>query len=55
MQLKPVTDCELGVKNSFDTAQNIGGGVRFLKKHLNRYKGNVKMALAACRYFDEEV
>jgi hypothetical protein len=47
MQLMPVTARELGVKNSFDPVQNIDGGVKYFKMLMVRYKGNVKLALAA--------
>lgn len=53
MQLMPVTDRELGVKNSFDSEQNIDGGVKYIKMLLSHYKGNAKLALAAYKYCNE--
>ena len=47
MQLMPATARELGVGNPFDPDQNIRGGVAYLRRLLDRYDGNVEMALAA--------
>lgn len=39
MQLMPATAYQYGVKNVFDAAQNIEGGVRYLKDLVALYKG----------------
>ena len=47
MQLKPATARNLGVKDPYNTVQNVEGGVKYLKSMLNKYNGNVILALAA--------
>ena len=47
MQLMPGTAQEMGVQNALDPAQNLDGGVKYLRKMLDGYDGNVSMALAA--------
>ncbi len=47
MQLMPGTAAGLGVQNSLDPVQNIEGGVHLLRKLLDRYSGDVSLALAA--------
>jgi soluble lytic murein transglycosylase-like protein len=47
MQLMPRTAKALGVKDSFDARQNIFGGTKYLAELLNRFDGDIDMALAS--------
>jgi hypothetical protein len=46
-QLMPDTAREMGVTNINDITQNIEGGARYLKKMVDKYDGNMELALAA--------
>ena len=47
MQLMPATARRFGVQDAFDPAANIHGGTRYLKWLLEKFDGNVELALAA--------
>lgn len=47
MQLIPTTAQRFGVSNAFNPQQNVEAGVRYLKSLLERYNGNLDLALAA--------
>lgn len=47
MQLMPGTARALGVDDAFDPVQNIEGGVKYLKDMLEKFGGNLELALAA--------
>lgn len=47
MQLMPATARGLGVKNSYDPAQNIKGGTKYISQLLKKYGGNIEKALRA--------
>jgi soluble lytic murein transglycosylase-like protein len=47
MQLMPETALRYGVDNRFDPAQNVDGGVRYLRDLMAMFDGNLSLALAA--------
>lgn len=47
MQLLPATAAEMGIHDLTDAHDNIVGGVRLLRRLLDRFSGNVTLALAA--------
>jgi cell division septation protein DedD len=46
MQLMPETARDQGVGNPFDPSENIKGGVRYLKKLIEMFNGDLRLALA---------
>jgi transglycosylase-like protein with SLT domain len=47
MQLMPELAAEMGVEDPFDPRQNVMGGVKYLRRLLDLYRGNVRLALAS--------
>jgi Transglycosylase SLT domain len=47
MQLMPGTASSLRVSDTFDPYENIEGGVRHLRRLMDRYRGNLPLVLAA--------
>ena len=47
MQLMPDTARMYGVRNAFEPAENVDAGIRHLRLLLDRYAGNVVLAVAA--------
>ncbi len=47
MQLMPQTSLTYGVANPFDPQQNVRGGAHYLRDLLARYRGDIRLTLAA--------
>lgn len=47
MQLTEQTARHMGIENPMDVENNLEGGTKYLKALLERYPGNLKLALAA--------
>lgn len=47
MQLMPSTASDLGVYNSFDPEENIDGGTRYLRYLIEKFNGDLSLAVAA--------
>lgn len=45
MQLMPATAAGLGVTDAYDPYQNIMGGAKYIRQMLDKYNGNVSLAL----------
>lgn len=47
MQLMPSTASSLGIDNAYDAHDNIMGGAKVIAENLERYNGDISLALAA--------
>ena len=47
MQLMPATANALGVEDIYDPAHNVNGGAKYIKLLLDRFNGNLELAIAA--------
>lgn len=47
MQIMPATAGDLGVEDLFNPVHNVNAGVRYFKRLLNQFNGDLRLALAA--------
>lgn len=55
MQLMPETAADLGVEDALDPVQNLQGGMRHLRRLIDRFSGDLTLALAAYNAGEEAV
>jgi soluble lytic murein transglycosylase-like protein len=55
MQLSPGTAQRFGVRNVFDPMENVRGGALYLKWLLDRFDGDLRLALAGYNAGENEV
>jgi len=55
MQLMPETAADLGVTDALDPVQNLQGGMRHLRRLIDRFAGDLTLALAAYNAGEEAV
>lgn len=47
MQIMPSNYSELGISDPYDISENINGGTKLLKEYIDKYNGDIQMALMA--------
>lgn len=47
MQINPITQRHLGLKNAYDPHQNVDAGTKYLNYLLNKFNGKLNFAIAA--------
>ncbi|MDL2227219.1 lytic transglycosylase domain-containing protein, partial [Deltaproteobacteria bacterium OttesenSCG-928-M10] len=55
MQLMPATGREMGCRDPFDPEENVMAGSRYLRRMLNRFNGDLTLAIAAYNCGPERV
>jgi soluble lytic murein transglycosylase-like protein len=55
LQLMPRTARALGVRDSFDTRENVFGGARYVRELLDRFNGDLDLTLASYNLGPERI